>query len=225
MYHAEPPADARFPVPYEQSKCGVSPPFPYGDMTATSSDFAWQAYDYAASRYAACNRPYGVAQVFLWIMSCAFFGYAGWRRVQMRRRFGLPGDDVRDYTTWMLCPMCALCQEGRTLLHNRVDNGVWHGPAPLPQQGMGAPPVQAFGGAGGVFEAQRPYATLPPGQYPPAPHGANPWAAPSLLPQQAATGVPPPPPPPPRVAPALAQPAAGMYVPPSATDVDAAAAK
>ena len=193
-------------------------------MTPTSSDFEWQAYDYASARYAACNRPYSVAQVFMWIISWCFFAYAGWRRVQMRRRFGLPGDDVRDYTTWLLCPLCALCQEGRTLMHNRVDNGGWHGPLPL-----GAPPVQAFGG-GGLFGAQTPpfmtqqqqqqppqYATLPPGNYPPPPPPTGPWGPATLTPQST-PGMPPPPRAPP---PALAQPAAGMYVPPSATDVDA----
>ena len=163
----------------------------------------------------------------MWMISWAFFAYAGWRRVQMRRRFALPGDDVRDYTAWLLCPLCALCQEGRTLLHNRVDNGVWHGPLP-----MGAPPVQAFGG-GALFDhtpqpqfaAQQPqYATLPPGVYPPPP---GPWSgAPMQQQSVASVPLPPPPPPPPRRAtlpPALAQPAAGMYVPPSAADVDGAA--
>ena len=72
----------------------------------------------------------------------------------MRRRFGLPGDDVRDYFSWLFCPWCALAQESRTLAANRVESGVWNGPpvlmapagvqfAPQPQT-MAAQP-QAWG--------------------------------------------------------------------------------
>jgi hypothetical protein len=154
----------------------------------------------------------------MWLISWAFFAYAGWRRVQMRRRFALPGDDVRDYVTWLCCPMCALCQEGRTLAHNRVDNGIWVGPLP-----MGPPVQQAFGGpppphfAAYAPQQQPQYATLPPGHYPPPPPPPpGPWGP-------GGAGLPPPPPPPPRpaVPPSLAQPTSGMYVPPSAADVDA----
>ena len=68
----------------------------------------------------------------MWVFTWCFYGYAGWRRIQMRRRFGLPGDDVRDYAAWLLCPLCALCQETRTLELNRVEGGAWHGPLVVP---------------------------------------------------------------------------------------------
>lgn len=39
-----------------------------------------------------------------------FFCYAGYRRIQIRHKFGLPGDDTLDYVSWMFCAPCALCQ-------------------------------------------------------------------------------------------------------------------
>lgn len=60
--------------------------------------------------------------------------YAGHYRARIRRRFniiGSEGDDVvstiDDHLYHLMCGCCSLCQEARTLKHNNVHNGVWHG--------------------------------------------------------------------------------------------------
>jgi Cys-rich protein (TIGR01571 family) len=214
------------------------PAYPSGSMTATSSEFQWGAWEEAAGSYAVCQRPYNSAQAFFWIVTWAFFAYAGWRRIQMRRRFGLPGDDVRDYTTWLLCPACALCQETRTLAHNRVDGGVWHGPAQVLPTTMARPPMQHFptatpfaqqqAGQFGAYPQQQQQAQAPvwgagpqAGQYastaalfpPAAAAHAAPMPPPPPVPPPAAVAPLPPPVPPPAAA--LQQQSTGGYVPPS----------
>ena len=209
---------------------------PRGDLTVTSSEFQWGAWEDASNAYLQCTQPYNTAAVFMWLLTWAFFGYAGWRRIQMRRRFGLPGDDVRDYTAWLLCPACALCQETRTLAHNRVDNGMWHGPlARAPCVGTVAmpPPMQAFPGAYPAA-APAPFPGAPPAAYPQQ-HAPPAWSSgapadaysahtaalfpmrpPTQQPQQPhGLVVPPPPPvPPPAVAPHNGA-SDGYYMPPT----------
>eukprot|EP00850_Spirogloea_muscicola_P022997 SM000323S12609 [mRNA] locus=s323:33730:35460:+ [translate_table: standard] len=53
--------------------------------------------------------------------------YGGYRRVQMRRRFNIYGDEFSDYTYQACCSWCSLCQEKRTLQVNNVHNGIWTG--------------------------------------------------------------------------------------------------
>jgi Cys-rich protein (TIGR01571 family) len=155
---------------------------PVGEMSVTSSEFQWAGWEAAANSYSACTQPYAAAQTFFWMLTWLFFLYAGWRRIQMRRRFGLPGDDVRDYITWLACPVCALCQETRTLAVNRCDGGVWHGPRGTQ---TGAPGMQAFPGGG---LPQLPQAPPSYGQAPQA------WAPQPPLAQQQGAQLPPPPP-------------------------------
>ena len=45
---------------------------------------------------------------------------AGYRRQQIRNRFNIRGTECGDYVAWLCCPVCALCQETRTLAHNQV---------------------------------------------------------------------------------------------------------
>lgn len=60
-----------------------------------------------------------------WALASAFSVFAAWRRAALRRRFGLPGNACGDVCAWLCCPACALCQETRTLAHNRVEAGFW----------------------------------------------------------------------------------------------------
>lgn len=85
-------------------------------------------YDEEAMAWNKCMTPYSVASLFSWSITFVFFAYAGWRRIQIRKKFQIPGDDTLDYASWIFCAPCALCQETRTLAHNNVDNGAWHGP-------------------------------------------------------------------------------------------------
>ena len=92
----------------------------------------------------------------MWLLTLAFFIYAGYRRIQLRKRFALPGSDANDYAAWLLLPCCALSQETRTLAFNRVENGAWQGPLQVttpggmrptgysyaPQNGLGTPQPQ-----------------------------------------------------------------------------------
>ena len=59
--------------------------------------------------------------------------YAARQRTLMRQKFVIPGSKSRDLWTWLCCPMCALCQETRTLRLNNVRNGEWGG---FPQPGL-----------------------------------------------------------------------------------------
>ncbi|XP_024401717.1 uncharacterized protein [Physcomitrium patens] len=72
---------------------------------------------------------YGTVSLFLVIAM-----YAGHYRARIRRRFniiGSEGDDtvstIDDHLNHLMCGCCSLCQEARTLKHNNVHNGVWHG--------------------------------------------------------------------------------------------------
>lgn len=60
--------------------------------------------------------------------------YAGHYRARMRRRFNIIGSEgdntvstIDDHLYHLMCGCCSLCQEARTLKHNNVHNGVWHG--------------------------------------------------------------------------------------------------
>lgn len=62
--------------------------------------------------------------------------WASLRRTALRERFGIAGSRTEDCAVWACCAPCALAQETRTLMHNNVTEGLWHGPllAPQPQQ-------------------------------------------------------------------------------------------
>ncbi|GMH35214.1 hypothetical protein BSKO_03082 [Bryopsis sp. KO-2023] len=66
--------------------------------------------------------------VALVIAGLLIFALGFWNRIQIRERFGLPGNALTDGLLWFFCSTCALCQETRTLWANNVDNGVWQGP-------------------------------------------------------------------------------------------------
>eukprot|EP00243_Klebsormidium_subtile_P005928 TRINITY_DN2452_c0_g1_i1.p1 TRINITY_DN2452_c0_g1~~TRINITY_DN2452_c0_g1_i1.p1 ORF type:complete len:242 (-),score=15.12 TRINITY_DN2452_c0_g1_i1:380-1105(-) len=64
------------------------------------------------------------------LMICGW-SYGGYWRYQMRRRFNISGGSlIEDVCLHMWCSTCAICQEWRTLEENRVQGGVWQGPAP-----------------------------------------------------------------------------------------------
>lgn len=105
----------------------------------------------------------------------------GYRRFQIRQRFGIQGSECGDYAAWLCCPTLALCQETRTLAANQVEDGVWagwRGPQASPvvtrpvhgfHAAAGYTPVQAqgslhaFGGLqGGGLYSPVPSAPLPP---------------------------------------------------------------
>eukprot|EP00803_Ostreobium_quekettii_P009072 evm.model.scf_175.6 EVM.evm.TU.scf_175.6 scf_175:125850-128317(-) len=78
-----------------------------------------------------------------------------WSRVHTRRKFSIEGPGCffqktavfEDVLAWTFCACCALCQETRTLVHNNVKRGVWHGPeavaVDLPSQPAAGVPVTA----------------------------------------------------------------------------------
>ena len=70
--------------------------------------------------------------------------YGGWRRTQIRKKFGIPGEEVSDHLSWLCCPSCALCQELRTMEAYNIENGVMRVEAAEP---MHQPVEQSFGGA------------------------------------------------------------------------------
>lgn len=50
------------------------------------------------------------------------------RRTALRERFGIEGTRAQDCALWTFCAPCSLAQETRTLMHNNVAEGLWHGP-------------------------------------------------------------------------------------------------
>lgn len=78
--------------------------------------------------------------------SLAVLSYAIWfaarRRQLIRERFGIEGSLPKDCALWTFCSVCALSQETRTLMHEQVHHGVWHGAIPAPV--MAVPAQQAF---------------------------------------------------------------------------------
>lgn len=120
--------------------CGGEPEWESSTTELTSTSTEWrveqeQALSVARRKWLTCRRPYLVVNWLLLFANIGCLLYAGFRHIQMRRRFGLPGDDVRDYLTWLFLPWCALAQESRTLHANRVEGGVWHGALPVAQPG------------------------------------------------------------------------------------------
>jgi Cys-rich protein (TIGR01571 family) len=85
-----------------------------------------------------------VGMLMLWAL---LFAYGARRRYAMRKMFGLPGSACADTAAWCCCCWAAICQEARTLRHNRVTAGVW--------------PPAATGTAGGGDHADT-EALLPP---------------------------------------------------------------
>eukprot|EP00884_Botryococcus_braunii_P000873 jgi/Botrbrau1/10787/Bobra.0119s0013.1 len=51
------------------------------------------------------------------------------RRSQLREKFGIAGSLFKDFCLYCWCLQCAICQEYRTMLHNNVRGGIWHGPS------------------------------------------------------------------------------------------------
>ncbi|GMH32848.1 hypothetical protein BSKO_00682 [Bryopsis sp. KO-2023] len=81
-------------------------------------------------------------------------------RSALRRRFGLPGSECKDFWLWVFCPVCSLCQEVRTLEKNNVNGGEWFGQTRyLPV--LTQPPTP---------QAHTPQAHTPPPQRPPQSH-------------------------------------------------------
>ena len=94
--------------------------------------------------YEACNTELNgfIAAVIITIIFRAAYG--GWRRTQIREKFGIPGGKMSDHLSWLCCPTCALCQELRTMEAYNIENGVMRVEATEP---MHQPVQQSFGGA------------------------------------------------------------------------------
>lgn len=56
-------------------------------------------------------------------IALGFFVYAAYQRGQMRKKFGIAGSEIEDYLCWVVCGLCTLCQETRTLASNDVEAG------------------------------------------------------------------------------------------------------
>ncbi|CAN0852658.1 Protein PLANT CADMIUM RESISTANCE 10 [Linum grandiflorum] len=56
--------------------------------------------------------------------------YLGFFRTQIKEKFNIRGSEssLDDCFYHLLCPLCALSQEARTLEMNNVQDGTWHGP-------------------------------------------------------------------------------------------------
>lgn len=71
-------------------------------------------------------------------VAMAVFVYAAYygalRRKMIREKFGIEGTFKHDFLLWLCCAPCALTQETRTLMHNNVEEGLWHGPMQAPAQ-------------------------------------------------------------------------------------------
>jgi len=91
-----------------------------------------------------------------------------YNRMQMRKRFGITSSgmccecapEMEDSCLWIFCQPCATCQEARTLITNRVENGQWQGP-------LGAVTVQTAATgvpASGVTAVPFTHAVAPPPQ-------------------------------------------------------------
>jgi len=75
--------------------------------------------------WSACNRDYNAAIGGTLTIFFLLLVYGGVRRVQLRKKFGLPGDTLNDVCSWLWCSWVALCQETRTLRQAGVKDGVW----------------------------------------------------------------------------------------------------
>ncbi|KAK9841707.1 hypothetical protein WJX74_010546 [Apatococcus lobatus] len=83
-----------------------------------------------------CQKAFlGVAALYHLAIASFFIGviYAARRRTLMRQKFLIPGSKCCDLWSWLCCPLCALCQETRTLRANNVRDGQWGG---FPQPGL-----------------------------------------------------------------------------------------
>lgn len=60
--------------------------------------------------------------------------FAAMRRKNMREKFGIESTFCSDWLLWLMCAPCAVTQETRTLMHNHVEEGLWHGPLQAPAQ-------------------------------------------------------------------------------------------
>jgi len=84
------------------------------------------AADYAEKvAYAQCTARLAPALGGVCVISFLVLAYGAWRRTQLRRLFGLPGDACNDLTKWLCCTTCVICQEYRTMRMNDVQQGVW----------------------------------------------------------------------------------------------------
>ena len=93
-------------------------------VTVVASCELWDA----STPSAGCHAASMLTASSYWAIASAFSLFAAWRRAALRRRFGIAGSACGDAAAWLCCPACALCQETRTLAHNRVENGFWCGP-------------------------------------------------------------------------------------------------
>ena len=126
--------------------------------------------------------------LFQWFcFGILFHLYAGYRRVQLKKRHGILEEDWKSYLLWIFCFTCALSQELRTAELNGVDNGNWPaGSAYVVGGGAGG------GGGGGGGGDSNPQWYLPPKE------AAKPSSGPApsrrdLLVAEAAAAPPPPP--------------------------------
>lgn len=95
-------------------------PRPFGDDGLEGPDFDAECVMAAA--------PGLVAVAALAVATFVMVTYwAARRREALRQRFGVEGSFANDFLLWTACAPCALAQETRTLMHNNVHGGLWHG--------------------------------------------------------------------------------------------------
>ena len=134
----------------------------YSSMFATNCTAVAEAYsafgasiaeDMSASRaYLQCTARLAPALGGVCVITLLVLVYGAWRRTQMRRAFGLPGDGCNDVTKWLFCTTCAVCQEYRTMRMADVQHGRWEASDELADRGATtAPYVQMTTRADGLL--------------------------------------------------------------------------
>ena len=79
-----------------------------------------------ANAFRHCYTSFSTAEWLGWFLFATIFhGYAAWRRLQMKKRFGIVEPDWKSIVLWLVCCPCALAQELRTSELHSVDHGVW----------------------------------------------------------------------------------------------------
>ena len=106
-------------------------PIFWGDASNATATYIYMAkVETAVSGLAAigaCSARLSPTLTGVFLLTFAVLAYGAVRRGQLRKRFGLPGDTCGDWSAWLFCTQCALCQEYRTVRMYNVDNGEWGG--------------------------------------------------------------------------------------------------
>jgi len=143
-YYAPPAPPSSPPAPPSGAGTTTSDGAPADTSTAVSAQAAFATLLAAAqaqqAEYNSCTHNYAAAMVGMLFLFVLLFAYGARRRSSMRARFNLPGDSCADCAAWFFCCWAAICQEARTLRHNRVSGGKWAGLVAAEEAGSLVPP-------------------------------------------------------------------------------------